>query len=32
MNTGQGTRRLRDGDRLRVDGSTGTVEILTRNG
>src|SRR5688572_8533111 len=28
MNTGEGTRRLRDGDRIRVDGSTGTVEIL----
>jgi pyruvate,water dikinase len=32
MNTGEGTRRLCDGDQLRVDGSTGTVEILTRNG
>jgi pyruvate, water dikinase len=28
MNTREGTRRLRDGDRIRVDGSTGTVEIL----
>jgi pyruvate,water dikinase len=32
MNTGEGTRRLRDGDRIRVDGITGTVEILARNG
>jgi pyruvate,water dikinase len=29
MNTGDGTRVLRDGDRLRVDGGAGTVEILT---
>ncbi|HVW32121.1 MAG TPA: PEP-utilizing enzyme, partial [Acidimicrobiia bacterium] len=30
MNTVDGTRRLRDGDRLRVDGTTGTIEILDR--
>lgn len=32
MNTREGTRRLRDGDRIRVDGSTGTVELLAGNG
>ena len=30
MNTVDGTRVLRDGDRLRVDGAAGTVEILER--
>ncbi|HEV7861114.1 MAG TPA: PEP-utilizing enzyme [Acidimicrobiia bacterium] len=30
MNTLDGTRALHDGDRLRVDGAAGTVEILTR--
>ena len=30
MNTLDGTRLLRDGDRLRVDGGAGTVEILER--
>lgn len=29
VNTGDGTRRIRTGDRVRVDGSTGTVEILS---
>ncbi|HUR73559.1 MAG TPA: PEP-utilizing enzyme [Sporichthya sp.] len=28
MGTGDGTRRLRTGDRLRVDGAAGTVEVL----
>jgi pyruvate,water dikinase len=28
-NTGSGTQRLRDGDLVRVDGTKGTVEILT---
>jgi pyruvate,water dikinase len=28
MNTGDGTRVLRDGDRVRVDGTAGTVEVL----
>jgi pyruvate,water dikinase len=28
INTADGTRRLRDGDRLRVDGTSGCVEIL----
>jgi pyruvate,water dikinase len=28
MGTGNGTRRLRTGDRLRVDGATGIVEVL----
>lgn len=32
IGTGDGTRRIRTGDRLRVDGSTGKVEILTRAG
>ena len=32
MNTLDGTRTLRDGDRLRVDGGAGTVEILARAG
>jgi pyruvate,water dikinase len=30
VNTGDGTRRLRTGDRVRVDGSRGTVELLER--
>jgi pyruvate,water dikinase len=30
MGTGDGTRRIRTGDRLRVDGAAGTVEILQR--
>jgi phosphohistidine swiveling domain-containing protein len=30
IGTGDGTRRIRSGDRLRVDGSAGRVEILTR--
>jgi pyruvate,water dikinase len=32
MNTLDGTRRLRNGDRLRVDGGAGTVEIVSRAG
>jgi pyruvate,water dikinase len=32
MNTRDGTRVVRDGDRLRVDGGSGTVEILPRPG
>jgi hypothetical protein len=28
INTVDGTRRLRSGDRLRIDGSRGWVEIL----
>ena len=28
INTGDGTRRLRSGDRLRVDGDSGKVEVL----
>lgn len=32
IGTGDGTRRIRSGDRLRVDGSAGRVEILTRAG
>lgn len=31
VNTGTGSRVLRDGDRVRVDGRAGTVEILTRS-
>jgi pyruvate,water dikinase len=30
VNTGTGSRVLRDGDRVRVDGRAGTVEILSR--
>lgn len=30
MNTGNGTRALRDGDVVRVDGRAGTVEVLER--
>jgi phosphohistidine swiveling domain-containing protein len=30
VNTRTGTARLRDGDRVRVDGATGTVEIIER--
>ena len=30
VNTRDGTERLRTGDRVRVDGGTGTVEILQR--
>jgi pyruvate,water dikinase len=30
MGTGDGTRRLRTGDRCRVDGHAGTVEVLER--
>ena len=30
MGTQQGTRTLRTGDRCRVDGSAGTVEVLER--
>jgi pyruvate,water dikinase len=30
VNTGDGTRRLRTGDRVRVDGTRGVVEILHR--
>jgi pyruvate,water dikinase len=30
MNTGTGTTSLRDGDVVRVDGQTGTVEVLSR--
>ena len=32
MNTLDGTRVLHDGDRLRVDGAAGTVEVLKRSG
>jgi pyruvate,water dikinase len=28
IGTGDGTRRIRTGDRLRVDGSAGRVEIV----
>lgn len=31
MNTGTGTRALRDGDLVRVDGRAGTVEVLERS-
>lgn len=31
IGTGDGTRRVRTGDRLRVDGNAGTVEILYAN-
>ncbi len=31
MNTGSGTSALRTGDIIRVDGSTGTVELIERN-
>ncbi|MCV7102787.1 PEP/pyruvate-binding domain-containing protein [Mycobacterium palustre] len=30
VNTGTGTRKLRTGDRVRVDGASGTVEVLER--
>jgi phosphoenolpyruvate synthase/pyruvate phosphate dikinase len=30
VNTRDGTERLQTGDRVRVDGGTGTVEILQR--
>jgi hypothetical protein len=30
VNTKDATRRLRTGDRVRVDGGTGTVEVLSR--
>lgn len=30
VNTGNGTRVIRDGDRVRVDGAAGTVDILER--
>ena len=29
VGTGNATMRLRDGDRVRVDGERGTVEVLT---
>jgi phosphoenolpyruvate synthase/pyruvate phosphate dikinase len=32
MNTLDGTRLVHDGDRLRIDGAAGTVEILKRAG
>jgi len=32
MGTGNGTRILRSGDRVRVDGNAGTVEVLARAG
>lgn len=32
IGTGDGTRRIRSGDRLRVDGSAGRVEIVARGG
>jgi pyruvate, water dikinase len=32
MNTLHGTRALKTGDRCRVDGAAGTVEILSRAG
>jgi phosphohistidine swiveling domain-containing protein len=32
VNTREGTRVLRTGDRVRVDGATGTVQILRRTG
>jgi pyruvate,water dikinase len=31
IGTGDGTRRIRTGDRLRVDGDEGTVQILYAN-
>jgi pyruvate,water dikinase len=31
VNTGDGSRRLRTGDRVRVDGGAGTVELLARS-
>jgi phosphoenolpyruvate synthase/pyruvate phosphate dikinase len=31
VNTREGTRLLRTGDRVRVDGTAGTVEILERS-
>jgi pyruvate,water dikinase len=30
MNTGNGTRTLKNGDLCRVDGAAGTIEILER--
>jgi phosphoenolpyruvate-protein kinase (PTS system EI component) len=30
VNTGHGTKLIETGDQVRVDGSTGTVEILAR--
>ncbi len=30
VNTGNGTRVLRDGDLVRVDGSAGTVQLIKR--
>ncbi|HVW33550.1 MAG TPA: PEP-utilizing enzyme, partial [Acidimicrobiia bacterium] len=30
VGTGNGTKVLRSGDKVRVDGSTGVVEILSR--
>jgi phosphoenolpyruvate-protein kinase (PTS system EI component) len=32
VNTHDATRRLNTGDRVRVDGTTGTIEILARAG
>src|SRR5581483_1660234 len=32
VGTGDGTKRLRTGDWVRVDGATGTVEVLARGG
>jgi pyruvate,water dikinase len=32
INTRDGTRRLRTGDVVRVDGSSGSVEVLQRAG
>jgi phosphohistidine swiveling domain-containing protein len=31
VNTGDGTRRIRTGDRIRVDGGSGAVEVLARS-
>ncbi|EUA69721.1 PEP-utilizing enzyme, mobile domain protein [Mycobacteroides abscessus subsp. bolletii 1513] len=31
MNTGTGTTTLRTGDRVRVDGTAGTIEIISRD-
>ena len=32
INTGDGSRRLRDGDVVSVDGTTGTVTVLSTAG
>jgi pyruvate,water dikinase len=32
VNAKTATRRLRTGDRIRIDGTTGAIEILSRGG